>query len=271
MFSFQDNVPEYYLKESRDFQLFPRLDDILFLGIHQDISTITELNNPKKCKNNYLKYLAEKVGFYTDEYIPDKVLINIIGAFRTALKNKGTLLGIEQAVIAILKAENSVNPPMVKYVGESDTNYWDSYTINIYTPVKILNKVALKEFLKYIIPAGHNYNIYTYDATTERDALISTLNTLDQINIVKSPYANIGNLRSYNDDKQSSLSPITDNLLGAVDLGIVVSGDDLAIDSNGYLETSGAKKIFGIDDNTTENLDSYGVTVHSIAESKSNT
>ena len=34
MFSFQDNVPEYYMKESRDFQLFPRLDDILFLGVH---------------------------------------------------------------------------------------------------------------------------------------------------------------------------------------------------------------------------------------------
>lgn len=94
MFKFQDNIPEYYLKESRDFQIFPRLDDILFMGIHQDINSMNELNNPKKCKNIHLNYLAEKVGFYTDKYIPDKVLINIISAFRTAVKNKGTLLGI---------------------------------------------------------------------------------------------------------------------------------------------------------------------------------
>ena len=168
MFSFQDNVPEYYMKESRDFQLFPRLDDILFLGAHQDINTLNDLNNPKKCKNNFLKYLAEKVGFYTNEYIPDNVLINIISAFRTVMKNKGTKLGIKQAVITILKAENSIDPPQIIPIIASD-NYWERYTLNIYTPVKILNQVALREFLKYIIPAGYSFNIYTYKNMDQDD------------------------------------------------------------------------------------------------------
>ena len=87
MFKVSQKIPDIYMKESRDFQLLPRLDDLLFLGEHFDINTILELNNPKKCKNLYLKYLDEKVGFYTDKYIPVKVLINIISAFKTALKN----------------------------------------------------------------------------------------------------------------------------------------------------------------------------------------
>lgn len=230
MFKFQDNIPEYYLKESRDFQLFPRLDDILFMGIHQDINSMDELNNPKKCKNVHLNYLAEKVGFYTDKYIPDKVLINIISAFRTAIKNKGTLLGIEQAVIAILKAENSIDPPKIVYVQEQigqggDTNYWDKYSINIYTPVKILNKVALDEFLKYIIPAGHIYNVYTYKSAGT-DAQVDTLDEYNLINAVIAPNKEIGVVRSGDDNWKSSDDDLLRRLLGAMDIGIVVSGDD---------------------------------------------
>lgn len=34
MFKVSDKVPEVYMKESRDFQLLPRLDDLIFLGLH---------------------------------------------------------------------------------------------------------------------------------------------------------------------------------------------------------------------------------------------
>lgn len=188
------------MKESRDFQLLPRLDDLLFLGEHFDISTILELNNPKKCKNTYLKYLAEKVGFYTDKYIPDKVLINIISAFKTAIKNKGTQLGVEQAVNAIFKAENSVESTKIVHVkGFNETNnYYEQYTINIYTPIKIINEIALREFLKYIIPAGYNYNIYVYeDAGLENE--IININSVEAVGILKTNInesATLGTLRT---------------------------------------------------------------------------
>lgn len=230
MFKFQDNLPEYYLKESRDFQIFPRLNDILFMGIHQDVSTINELNNPKKCKNSHLNYLAEKVGFYTDKYIPDKVLINIISAFRTAVKNKGTLLGIEQAVIAILKAENSIDPPKIVYVQDQicqneEANYWDKYTINIYTPIKILNKVALDEFLKYIIPAGHTYNVYTYKSVGI-DSQIYPLEEYNIVDVVRAPIKEIGVVRSADDSYDGVNRELLKRVLGTVDLGIVVSEED---------------------------------------------
>ena len=240
MFSFQDNVPEYYMKESRDFQLFPRLDDILFLGVHQDINTLNDLNNPKKCKNNFLKYLAEKVGFYTNEYIPDNVLINIISAFRTVMKNKGTKLGIKQAVITILKAENSIDPPQIIHITTSD-NYWERYTLNIYTPVKILNQVALREFLKYIIPAGYNFNIYTYK-NMDQDNTITITENVDYLNAVAEKNRDIGVIRNSYDfninnnivdaitsnenDNSYTRTRLKNNMLGTIDSGVVVSGDD---------------------------------------------
>lgn len=249
MFRISEKVPEVYMKESRDFQILPRVDDLLFLGEHYDISTIQELNNPKKCRNSCLKYLAEKVGFYTDKYIPDNVLINIISAFRTALKNKGTDLGIQQAVIAILKAENSIDPPRIVYTrGDNSLPYYEQYTINIYTPIKIINEVALREFLKYIIPAGYNYNIYAYDSSgTEGEA--TRISTVGQIGFLNTSFGVLGGIRgdlSYNNESVKATvnySPenyrlktpieggsmdLEDRLIGAsADLGVVVGGDNL--------------------------------------------
>lgn len=249
MFRISEKVPEVYMKESRDFQILPRIDDLLFLGEHYDISTIQELNNPKKCRNSCLKYLAEKVGFYTDKYIPDNVLINIISAFRTALKNKGTDLGIQQAVIAILKAENSIDPPKIVYTrSDSSLQYYEQYTINIYTPIKIINEVALREFLKYIIPAGYNYNIYAYDSS-ETEGEVTRINTVGQLGFLNTSFGVLGGIRgdlSYNNESAKATvnySPenyrlktpieggsmdLEDRLIGAsADLGVVVGGDNL--------------------------------------------
>lgn len=249
MFRISEKVPEVYMKESRDFQILPRIDDLLFLGEHYDISTIQELNNPKKCRNSCLKYLAEKVGFYTDKYIPDNVLINIISAFRTALKNKGTDLGIQQAVIAILKAENSIDPPKIVYTrSDSSLQYYEQYTINIYTPIKIINEVALREFLKYIIPAGYNYNIYAYDSS-ETEGEVTRINTVGQLGFLNTSFGVLGGIRgdlSYNNESikatvnyspenyrlktpiEGGSMDLEDRLIGAsADLGVVVGGDSL--------------------------------------------
>ena len=250
MFKPSKNVPEIYMKESRDFQLMSRLNDMLFLGVHYDASSITELNNPKKCRSLYLKYLAEKVGFYTDKYIPDVVLMNIISAFKTALKNKGTLLGVEQAVIAVLKAENSIEPPRIVHVrGFNETDlYYEQYTINIYTPIKIKNEVALKEFLKYIIPAGYNYNLYVYE-TAALENKITSINNSSGLGILTASSYVLGTHRSRQkyddgtldtnkndkiatdikgsiDDTDYFLKTLTDRLIGAIDTSLVISKAD---------------------------------------------
>lgn len=185
MFRFENNMPDYWMNESRDFQLLTRLNDIMFMGQRADINTIQNLNDSKKCKNTFLNLLAKKVGFFTDKYIEENVLRNIIGAFKIAVKNKGTKIGIEYAVRAILKAENNSGVPVVQ-INNTD------YTINILTPFNIKNVEALNEFLKYIIPAGYDVNIYSY---AESPVATTQLNNIDRIIAASMNIATMASLR----------------------------------------------------------------------------
>lgn len=197
MFRFENNMPEYWENQSRDFQLLTRLDDAIFMGQRADIATIKNLNSSKKCKNTFLSLLAKKVGFFTDEYIEDSVLRNIIGAFRQAVKHKGTKLGIFYAVTAILKAENTSELPKI---------YIDNFTIKIYTPINIKNKVALKEFLKYIIPAGFTVDIFSYNSNTPKNILV--FNNIDTVYYYLTNINNFSTIRNNNSAKKTNIGTL---------------------------------------------------------------
>ena len=147
-----ENVPDIYVKESRDFQLLCRLYDMTHQDIRYHIDTMTDALTAEKANNRILPLLADRVGFRTNKHIDDNVLRYIISAFPYIIKNKGTKKGIEQAAATILKAENSIDPPTITI---DNTNY----IITITTPIKIFNKVALEELLKYIIPTGYIFEI----------------------------------------------------------------------------------------------------------------
>lgn len=164
MFRFENNMPEYLENESRDFQMMTRLDDLLFMGQRADIATIQNLNSTKKCKDTFLHLLAKKVGFFTNEYIEEDVLRNILGAFRLAVKHKGTKLGIFYAVTAILKSENTDKEPII-FIDSGE-----NASIDILTPINIKNKVALNEFLRYVVPAGFIVNIKSYPGYVTKES-----------------------------------------------------------------------------------------------------
>lgn len=147
-----ENVPDIYVKESRDFQLLCRLYDMTHQDIRYHIDTMTDALTAEKANNRILPLLADRVGFRTNKHIDDNVLRYIIAAFPYIIKNKGTKKGIEQAAATILKAESSIDPPTITI---DNTNY----IITIITPIKIFNKLALKELLKYIVPAGYIFEI----------------------------------------------------------------------------------------------------------------
>ena len=243
MFRFEDHMPDYWMNESRDFQLLTRIDDILFMGQRADIATIQNLNDSKKCKNIYLNLLAKKVGFFTDKNLEENVLRNIIGAFKVAVKHKGTKIGIEYAVRAILKAENSSGVPEVEVDNEN-------YDINIFTPVELKNIEALNEFLKYIIPAGYNVNIYSYikapTATTQ-------LNNIDRLIAASMNIATMASLRGGSSDipttqldrfsdehhftqELTPLNYIRKTYAGSMNAGLIASIQDLQAARNEILD-----------------------------------
>lgn len=152
MLRLTNNVPEIYVNESRDFQLLCRLYDSANQGIKYRTLKMLDMLTASSIDNRILSLLADRVGFKYNGYIDDKVLRYIVAAFPYIIKNKGTKLGVEQAIITVLKAENSVDLPYVSI----DNDY---YTIDIITPISLYNQHALEELLKYIIPTGYIYNI----------------------------------------------------------------------------------------------------------------
>lgn len=148
VFRQQNHVPDVYVRESRDFQLFCRLYDSVQQGTRFQVRNMVDSLSPEFANNRILTLMAARVGFTTRKYIDDSVLRYIIGAFPYAIKNKGTKVGIAQAVYAILKAENADETPTVLIDSAS-------HTVNIYTYARLINRVALEEFLKYIVPTGY--------------------------------------------------------------------------------------------------------------------
>lgn len=54
MFRIQDNVPEVYINESRDFQLISRLYDILFSGTKYDIDSMVNVLDATLIKDSMI-------------------------------------------------------------------------------------------------------------------------------------------------------------------------------------------------------------------------
>ena len=202
IFRTQNNTPPIYVESSRDFQLFCRLFDTIVNSLRFRIKTILNLTNPMKLNDRMLQLYATKVGFITDKEIDANVLRYILAAFPYIIKNKGTKLGIEQAVYTILKAENTVDPPYVEVINKSyedgKLNDNKSYVINIYLAARIYNKVALEELLKYVIPAGYIYNILLYDVTASSLTRFDTVEAVltDSVDVIKTPAAFIGGIRA---------------------------------------------------------------------------
>lgn len=247
MFRFENNLPKCFVDESRDFQLMTRLDDSIFMGQRADIATMTNLNASKKCKNTFLDLLAKKVGFFTNEYLDDDILRAIIGAFQSTIKYKGTKKGIEMAVKTILKCENSVEEPVIEIVTGLDPVTGLDHYVQILTPIDLQNKIALREFLKYILPFGYVYMLRVYKKIDGET--LTKVNQLNTVNVYKSSNYNLGTIRTYGDiDNEDNyvISPDinynnnednneseVNHLLGTYDLGLIVSNDDLdGSDSN---------------------------------------
>ena len=170
MFRFQDNLPEVYINESRDFQLLSRLSDVLFSGIKYDIDSMVNILDATLTKDRILQLMCTKIGFFPRIEIDAQVLKYIIASFPYIIKYKGSELGIKYAVNAILNAENNpeaIGEPLVIISNNDVEDYKDPYTIYIYTTVSIYNRAALNEILKYVLPAGYTYKLLSYNKISD--------------------------------------------------------------------------------------------------------
>ena len=181
----QDNVPECYENESRDFQLIGRLYDCIINGVKFDIDSMLNLTNTVTCSQRVLQLLQTKLGFFSNAILTDDELRYTLSAFPVIIKNKGSLKGIKQAVYVFLKANHLTNSAMISITQKSEDNPY-SIVIGINSP--IMNTTLLDEIFKYILPTGYtvSYMFYTNLSSIELLQLSVKANAIFVSNTINS-------------------------------------------------------------------------------------
>ena len=187
MLKIKNNVPDVYVRKSRDFQLLCNTFDCMNMAVKFDIDSIDNLTNTTQCNENTLSLLQNKLGFFSNLNLTGKDLRTILKSFPYLIRNKGTMTGIKQAIQLFLKVIDTDRATNIEIVNNKtsrtalDYNITDVlYVIHINIKNNIVDTTILSELLKYIIPAGYAIEYHFY-----KDNIVSTkIFHRDVINII---------------------------------------------------------------------------------------
>lgn len=152
---FYKYLPEYYNNESRDFQIFTRVFDLIENSLKFDIDMIPKILDSDMISDSYIESMAKKVGILDTGNYPDEIVRFMISAFPYIIRYKGSLRGIRYATQAFLKINGIEEVPLI-----SIDNI--NFTISIGIESKVIDITLLKTILEYIIPTGYFIGIYFY-------------------------------------------------------------------------------------------------------------
>lgn len=161
----QDNVPEVYINNSRDFQLISRIYDCVNNGVKYDIDSIKYLSDTKNCNSSYLELLKYRQGFINSSEIDSDTLRYILQGFPYIIKNKGNVSGIQEVLNVfskILHINLSISVE-VKNFPEYLIRVIISGNPNL-APLLYRMRV-IQDLIKYIAPAGYQVE-FVFDIGT---------------------------------------------------------------------------------------------------------
>ena len=189
LFRIQENVPDVYVNESRDFQLLCNLFDCVQGGVKFDIDSIRDITDTNLCNERVLNFLQTKLGFFTNIHMTSEQQRIILKAFPYLIKKKGSKTGIIQAIQVFLKTQGVTGDIKIEVTNKvKEKNNINEllkinnlYIVEIAISTKLLDISILKEILKYIIPAGY---IVKYSFYSPADTTTTLSGSKDIINIV---------------------------------------------------------------------------------------
>ena len=158
MIKTQELTPHIYYKESRDFQLFGRIYDVLFnyLKLNIESMKVEELNNTSH--SNFIELSLNTLGFFPKRNYDIEELKSLVSVYSDIIKNKGSIYSIETLIKTILRSIGESNEyDIVKNI-EVNT---DTPTIIIKIKSNLTNQqsILIEEVLDYIMPIGVDYFI----------------------------------------------------------------------------------------------------------------
>ncbi len=180
MFRLQQNVPDVYPQESRDFQIFCRAYDGVFNGVKYGVNSLTHTSNTLECNNSLLSLLANKLGLFTNLNLPDTELRYILSAFPYIIRYKGARISIDYTLRVFQRIARMGD---LEYTVSIDN---ETRQISIVFNREIINDQLLYELLSYIIPTGYTciYVVYKKGENITRVVIpqtvdITVLNPID--------------------------------------------------------------------------------------------
>lgn len=176
-FRLQNNVPDVYVSESRDFQLLLRLYDSIFGGLKYDIDSMQYITDTKHLRNVILPLLSTKLGFFSNLELDDRALRLILESLPYFLQYKGALQGIKNVVNLYLKIMNETGAVLISYSAEGVGNILD-HTIQFGSDIEFTNLPLLDTLLDLILPVGFNKYFYYF---AQLDIVENMIEQMDEI------------------------------------------------------------------------------------------
>lgn len=154
----QDLTPSIYYKESRDFQLFGRLYDIVFNYVKTNVDLMENFPINAHTDSKLIELLARTLGFNNKLNYRNDDLNAICNVFISLIRDKGSLRSIKSLVRTILNVSDINKNHLVSM------NTASKYPlIEIHVPDVVSNSEIklLEDVLEYILPIGVCYDIKT--------------------------------------------------------------------------------------------------------------
>ena len=172
IFRLQNNVPDVYVKKSRDFQLMCNLFDILQGGVKYDIDSITTVVDTRYCNEKLLPLLQSKLGFFTNKHLTTKELRTVLTSFQDIVKDKGSTKGIREAIELYLKVIGASRDSRIIITNKDNSQNTDSiirfnnsYIVEVSIEGQLTDLTLLTELLRYVLPAGYRLKYSFYQAS----------------------------------------------------------------------------------------------------------
>ena len=155
----KNNVPQVYVAESRDFQLFTRVLDFVQNALKYDIDSMLNSLSTTDIAEEYLDNLKSKIGFFTDRHYDNDTLRKTLSAMPHIIRNKGSELGISMCINTFLNIVGFRKGYTVS-IYNNDEQY--PYTVRVGIEGSEINIDILKDMLSYVIPTGYFVEFYFY-------------------------------------------------------------------------------------------------------------
>ena len=167
-------LPEVYSDQSRDFQVFTKLMDLVYNSCYWETNGILYTSDPSNIKSNLLELLADKYGIDEQDAstLTDDEVRYILRCLPYLIKNKGNFTAITNLVNLYFKIYHISGDYKIS-LSESGTVVQDiqlaDRTIILGLETLSQSTKMLQIISKYILPPGYSFFVYFYTLIDQTD------------------------------------------------------------------------------------------------------